>query len=48
MKLLERVSDVGAMMHLSSATVDCYSRWIREFLAFHRRDSGEWVHPRSA
>ena len=45
MKLLQRVADAGARPHLASNTIDCYSRWIREFLAFHR-DGERWVHPR--
>jgi integron integrase len=34
MKLLERVADVGARLHLSPLTVECYQRWIEQFLAF--------------
>jgi integron integrase len=45
MKLLERVKDVGLRLHLAGNTIDCYSRWIREFLAFHR-DGKHWRHPR--
>ncbi len=47
MKLLERVRNTGAVAHLAPSTVDCYSRWIREFLVFHRNDAGKWVHPRA-
>ena len=44
MKLLERLARVGKRRHLSPLTVECYQRWVREFLTFHRR-GGEWRHP---
>jgi integron integrase len=34
MKLLERVRDVGLRRHLSPLTIECYQRWVREFLLF--------------
>jgi integron integrase len=34
MKLLERVAEVAGRLHLSSLTVECYQRWITQFLAF--------------
>jgi integron integrase len=46
MKLLQRLADVCTRMHMAAATTECYSRWVREFLAFHRSGAGEWVHPR--
>lgn len=46
MKLLERIAIVGKRRHLSPLTIDCYQRWAREFLAFHRR-AGQWQHPRA-
>src|SRR5277367_2665732 len=33
MKLLDRVSDVGTRKHLAASTIECYRRWVREFLA---------------
>ena len=33
MKLLDRVSDVGTRKHLAASTIECYRRWIGEFLA---------------
>jgi integron integrase len=45
MKLLDRVRDVGVRRHLSSATIECYRRWVVRYLSFHRRD-GVWRHPR--
>ena len=45
MKLLHCVREVGLRMHLAVNTIDCYSRWIREFLIFHR-DGQRWRHPR--
>jgi integron integrase len=45
MKLLERLENTANRMHLAGATIACYSRWVREFLAFHRDRVGNWVHP---
>jgi integron integrase len=44
MKLMDRARNAGKVLHLAEATVDCYCRWIREFLAFSRVD-GCWVEP---
>jgi integron integrase len=44
MKLLDRVSDVGTRKHLAASTIECYRRWVREFLAYHCRE-GHWRHP---
>ena len=44
MKLLERMADVAARRHLAANTVECYSRWVREFLVFCRED-GRWREP---
>jgi integron integrase len=44
MKLLERVRQVGIRRHLSGLTIECYQRWIREFLQFCRVD-GIWRQP---
>jgi integron integrase len=43
--LLDRVVAVGELQHLARSTIECYRRWILEFLSFHRRD-GKWRHPR--
>ena len=45
MKLMERLADVAARLHLAPNTITCYRRWIRQFLEFHRSD-GRWIHPR--
>src|ERR1700722_18809157 len=45
MKILEQLERTGRRMHLSKLTVECYSRWVREFLVFHGQRSGEWGHP---
>ncbi len=29
MKLLDRIADVRARLHLAPATVSCYQRWVR-------------------
>jgi integron integrase len=44
MKLLERLAIVGKRRHLSPLTVECYQRWVREFLTFHKR-GGQWRRP---
>ena len=46
MKLLERVGGAGRLLHLAANTVDCYERWVREFLSFHRGEAKRWRHPR--
>jgi site-specific recombinase XerD len=45
MRVLERVVDVGKRRHLAASTIDCYKRWVRDFLCFHRAGS-RWRHPR--
>ena len=45
MKVLDAMAAVGAVKHLARSTVECYQRWVREFLVFHRAD-GVWRHPR--
>ena len=44
MKLLDRVSNVGTRKHLAASTIECYRRWVREFLAYRCRE-GHWRHP---
>lgn len=44
MKLMDRVHDAGKRRHFSPHTIDCYQRWIRQFLEFHRID-GQWQYP---
>lgn len=39
MKLLERVAEVGMRRRLSPLTIECYQRWIRDFLSY-------WAAPR--
>jgi integron integrase len=34
MKLLDRLAEVAVRLHLSPLTVECYQRWVSEFLAF--------------
>ena len=31
---------------MAASTIECYTRWVRQFLAFHRQGD-EWVHPRN-
>ncbi len=44
MKLLDRIADVRARLHLAPATVSCYQRWVRDFLRLYRQE-GRWIHP---
>ena len=44
MRLMDRVADTAARRHLARNTVDCYSRWVREFLSFCR-DGERWRTP---
>jgi integron integrase len=44
MKLLDRLRDVGKRRHLAQNTIDCYARWVREFLVFHRQGN-KWLPP---
>ena len=44
MKLLERLAIVAKRRRLSPLTVECYQRWVREFLAFHKRGD-QWRTP---
>ena len=46
MRLLQRVRDVALRRHLARSTIECYSRWIEQFLRFHRHRDGQWRHPR--
>jgi integron integrase len=36
MRLMERLHDVAARRHLARHTIDCYSRWVVQFLQFSR------------
>ena len=45
MRLMDRVVDAAARRHLAANTIECDSRWVREFLAFCRVD-GRWREPR--
>ena len=44
MRLMEQVVSVGKRRHLAPNTIECYSRWITDFLRFHR-DGAKWRHP---
>lgn len=45
MKLLESVHAACRTMRYAPTTEDVYSRWIVEFLTFHKDRRGHWVHP---
>ena len=44
MKLRDRFMDVAARRRLAGTTVQCYWRWVEDFLRFHRT-GGRWMHP---
>ena len=41
---MDRVNDAAARRHFSRHTIDCYSRWVRQFLIFCR-DGQRWRTP---
>ncbi len=43
--LLQKAEETGRLMHLAESTIECYCRWIMDFLRFSRRGT-TWVHPR--
>ena len=43
--LLEQVRRAMRLRHMSIRTEESYVRWIVEFLQFHKRLTGQWVHP---
>ena len=44
MRLMERIHRTGKRQRLAKNTIECYGRWIRDFLCFHR-EGEEWRHP---
>ncbi|HEY2783746.1 MAG TPA: site-specific integrase [Fimbriiglobus sp.] len=46
MKLLEQVAAACRVRHFAPATVDVYGHWVEDYLRFHFRLAGRWVHPR--
>lgn len=49
MRLRERFADVARRRRLSRLTVECYWRWVEQYLRHARRVRGPgagWVHPR--
>jgi site-specific recombinase XerD len=45
MRLLERLDRACRRVHLARATRRQYSRWVDQFLRFHRRKDGVWTAP---
>ncbi len=43
MKVMDRILDVGKRRHLADATIECYQRWVREFILFNRQGVVESV-----
>jgi integron integrase len=46
MKLLEQLETVARRRGLANNTIDAYSLWVRQFLAFCASQRGEWTHPK--
>lgn len=45
MKLLEQFAAACRTMNYAKATEECYTAWVVDYLNFHRRRAGRWVHP---
>ncbi|MDB5297942.1 MAG: putative tyrosine recombinase [Phycisphaerales bacterium] len=43
-KVFDCIADVGARRHLAASTIECYQRWVTQFLKFCRI-GGRWRHP---
>jgi integron integrase len=46
MKLLEQLDAAFHTMNFAADTRECYRRWVLDFLNYHRKLRGDWVHPR--
>lgn len=46
MKLLEQYRAACEVRRLAKRTVQTYCRWVDEFLRFHYKCTGHWIHPR--
>ena len=44
MKLLEQVAAACRTMSYAPTTEECYTAWMVDYLQFHRRRAGKWVH----
>ena len=45
MKLLQAVHAACRQQHFSKSTEQVYSRWVEEYVRFHKDRSGAWTHP---
>ncbi len=45
MKLLAQFAAACRTMNYAKATVECYTAWVVDYLHFHCRRAGGWVHP---
>ena len=45
MKLLEQYVAACKVRRLAPRTVQIYTRWVEEFLRFHQKRTGKWIHP---
>ena len=45
MKLLEQVAAACRTMNSAPTTEECYTAWVVDYLQFHHRRAGKWVHP---
>ena len=46
MKLLDQLDAACRTMNFAQATRVCYRHWVVDYMQFHRRRAGAWVHPR--
>ncbi len=46
MKLLDQVAAACRTMNYAHATEKCYTAWVEDYLRFHKRRHGDWVHPK--
>lgn len=45
MKLLDQLAAACRTMNFARATEACYLAWVEDYLRYHRRVAGQWVHP---
>jgi site-specific recombinase XerD len=46
MKLLDQFEAACNVRRLARRTTQTYTRWVQDFLRFHRQRAGRWIHPR--
>ncbi len=46
MKLLEQYEAACKVRRMAPRTIQTYGRWVNEFVPFHHKRAGRWIHPR--